>query len=161
MHAIEAHPGNAAVLRANIALIQAFNVTLYDMAVTDMSGRVHLHLGGQAGHHYLTQTAEGGTLTVRATTLDAMVPAGDIDVLKLDIEGGELAALRGAQGLLARRGIKTIVTEVVDEHLARSGGSRLELLQLLTAWGFTGDTLNRSGLLGRSVPTSEMMFRLL
>lgn len=53
--------------------------------------------------------------------LDALLPEGRVDFLKLDVEGAELRALKGAEKLLARRDILFVQTEFqlfpyYDEH---------------------------------------------
>jgi len=56
-----------------------------------------------------------GSTEVRAITLDDFCAREQIDavpVLKLDIQGGELMALRGAESLLNRRAVDLIFTEV-------------------------------------------------
>ena len=52
---------------------------------------------------------------IETATLDRFCAAhaiDRIDVLKLDIQGGELAALRGAEGLLRGAAIRLVVAEV-------------------------------------------------
>ena len=41
-------------------------------------------------------------ISVRMKTLDGLIDAEDVDVIKIDIEGAELGALRGARNLIAR-----------------------------------------------------------
>jgi len=63
-----------------------------------------------------TQMKTERTVTVQATTLDSFCDAEritDIDVLKMDIQGGELLALKGAAGLLKSRKIRLICMEVI------------------------------------------------
>jgi len=52
-----------------------------------------------------------------------------VDVVKIDIEGMELAALRSARGLLAQRPL--LYLEISGEHLARHGDKPAELEALL------------------------------
>lgn len=65
----------------------------------------------------------GHTLTVPATTLDTLlgnvVSSGDRVLLKLDLEGHELAALDGATRLLPR--VEVILTEVQFFDIERAG----------------------------------------
>lgn len=54
-------------------------------------------------------------IDVECVTIDAICKSQsipDIDILKMDIQGGELAALRGASGMLANAAIQLIYTEV-------------------------------------------------
>jgi len=55
-----------------------------------------------------------------------------IDLLKIDVEGMELAVLRGASSLLAAQKIRTIVLEA-DEHDLRYGTNNAELVAFLAS----------------------------
>ncbi len=75
---------------------------------------------------------------VHTTSLDDALGAADcarLTLVKLDLEGAELAALRGSTRLL--RDVKPdLVIEVEDAHLARQGGSAREVLALLESAGY-------------------------
>lgn len=78
------------------------------VAVTDQTGPVWLYLGQQSPHASLwaanVLNPTGERLLVRGVTLDELQATGElpapISVLKVDIQGGEAAMLRGAVGLL-------------------------------------------------------------
>jgi FkbM family methyltransferase len=61
-----------------------------------------------------------------------------IDVLKIDVEGMELAVLKGAQRLLSERRIGAIVLEA-DGHGARYGFSDSDVFTNLAAYGYSLD----------------------
>ncbi len=66
---------------------------------------------------YYPQSASlvGGTM-VDVVTIDGECERRNIraiDILKLDLQGGELEALKGAQGILERRAVRIIIAEVV------------------------------------------------
>lgn len=54
----------------------------------------------RSGFSRITDRSGPGCQEIKTTTLDA-ITLGHVDLLKLDIEGGELAALRGATKLIA------------------------------------------------------------
>lgn len=59
------------------------------------------------------------SVTVELTTIDDLVDQfGRFDVWKLDIEGAEVDALRGARNALARRPPKIIMTELYGDFLS-------------------------------------------
>lgn len=67
-----------------------------------------------ARRYYPRHAAAQGSTTVQTTTLDAFTAEHGIeriDILKLDIQGGELLALRGAGGLLRAQRIGLVYTE--------------------------------------------------
>jgi hypothetical protein len=76
---------------------------------------------------------------------------GSVDVIKLDIEGGELAALRGMERLVA--GARTIFLELNPELLERSGASRGELLGWLSERGFEIEWIDEEN--RRTIPLPE------
>lgn len=77
--------------------------------------------------------------SVRLATIDGIVEALGIerlDFLKADIEGAELAMLRGAWETLQQY-LPTLYLEIDDGALARNGDSGAELLSYLAGLGYT------------------------
>jgi FkbM family methyltransferase len=102
------------------------------VAVCDRIGTATFHVNSHSGTHSLrpigAQRYWGGhaeavrTVQVATTTLDAFCAEqglAHVDILKMDIQGGELAALQGAAGLLARQAIDLIALEVLFQPLYR------------------------------------------
>jgi FkbM family methyltransferase len=97
-------------------------------------------------HSLSPEFMTGRTLKVPAVTLDAYArrtAIERIDLLKLDVEGGEVNVLRGAAELLGRRAIRCIMTEVNETCLGNSGTGAPELIQQLTEAGFALRELKR------------------
>jgi FkbM family methyltransferase len=101
--AFEPLPRNVTLLRRHMALNEIHNVDVRDTAVSDTAGSAAFTDGVGPATGRLDRA---GALHVTTVTLDesvysyGMAPA---DVIKMDIEGGELRALRGAKRLLADR----------------------------------------------------------
>ena len=74
---------------------------------------------------------------VRIATLDELIP-GRVDLLKLDVEGNELPALKGATKLIDRERPSIIFECGSEDSLTRVGASRQGLFD------FIGDTLKYS-----------------
>ncbi len=80
-------------------------------------------------------------IEVKVATLDAVLAANGIDrvdVMKIDIEGGEFAALRGAERIIDNSPRMTLVIEIIDDHCKRAGYTGKELFDFIVAKGFTG-----------------------
>lgn len=113
VHAFEAYPPVAALLRENLALnAVGARVTVLDAAVSDEVATLRLHVPTPTGvlvetSASLEESFKGGggsVLTVAATTLDAWWAAAgrpDVTTVKVDVEGAEHRVLAGARELLA------------------------------------------------------------
>jgi FkbM family methyltransferase len=138
IHAFEPHPQNVARLRSTLRLNPRIEpmVQVNEAALGAQEGELRLALGGESFHHHLS---DRGDLPVRVERLDSYVERNGIariDCLKLDVEGGEVQVLRGAQRLLEERRIGLVVCEVLDPLLQRSGTSASELTGLLLSAGY-------------------------
>jgi FkbM family methyltransferase len=113
--AVEPEPENLVLLRHNLAANRCGNVTVCDCAVGATSGMAQFSMDsatGATGH--LGQSATAGEIAVgtgqvrvietRVETIDSLVEsqAASPRVVKMDIEGGELAAMEGAALTLSR-----------------------------------------------------------
>lgn len=103
IHAFEAVPDKAAALRRKFP-----GITVHECAVGDRTGEVTFFVNTVlSGYSSLGAPAAAASGTIVAIhvamkTLDELVPAVAVDVIKMDIEGAELGALRGAVQLIAR-----------------------------------------------------------
>lgn len=107
---------------------------------------------GRLGEHF-PSSVPIEKCEVRCETLDALVDSGEIiqpDTIKLDVQGGELAALRGATKTL--RGVYALVVELSWSPFYIGEPSPAELIGFLYEHGFhvvdcTGGLRNRSGVI--------------
>jgi FkbM family methyltransferase len=87
--------------------------------------------------HGVLEHREG--ITVRSTTLDAFCEAQGInfvDILKLDVQGGEYAVLEGAGKLLSQQRIGLVYMEVILVPTYRGQRSLREYLDVFDANGY-------------------------
>lgn len=137
--AVEANPATAATLRRHLAMNDISNVTVVQLAAWD--SWTHLRLddpNGQVegGSMRTVPSANGDGGTVPAGRLDEipeLTDIGRLDLVKLDVEGADLHALRGMAGLLARYRPALYV----ECHDIYGYYTRAELEDTLTELGYT------------------------
>jgi FkbM family methyltransferase len=100
--AIEANPATAAVLRAHIALNDVENVDVLEMAAWDSQTQLSLNDPNGKVTGGSTRVVESDDATVAAMPLDDVLFAVEPDLIKLDVEGADLHALRGMRETLTR-----------------------------------------------------------
>jgi FkbM family methyltransferase len=139
--AFEPDPDNFDLLQTNLALDGTANVTPFNLALGESAATLKLHRygSGNAGRHSLVELHAGDTVPVEVVALDDLwrarnLPAGPIRLLKMDIEGYEVFALRGARAVLSR--CEWLLLEHSPAYLARSGAGIDALVGLLLDAGF-------------------------
>jgi FkbM family methyltransferase len=138
--AFEASPANVQQWIRNRALNAPADATIVQAAVADRVGTARFLV--EAHESTFGRLSDEGNIEVPMTSLDAYCSGQDIEkvhVLKMDIEGGEAAALAGAQGLLGAGAIDVIVAEA---HLDRAQ----ELDGLLRPHGYVRSQVPSRGL---------------
>jgi FkbM family methyltransferase len=135
----EPNPRTAPVIERNLEA-NGFSdrVSVVQLALGDAKGRHAFYLSG-GGDTSSLHRPDGETelVEVDVTTLDAWLdPAVRVDVVKLDIEGAEVAALRGMERTLrsATPGL-VVFAECNPPMLERFGSSARELVDILRGHG--------------------------
>lgn len=114
----EPAPDLAALIRDSLP-----GVSVESIALSDVQGTALFSLYGEASPlnslyaRRARSIAASATIEVPTTTLDAYAKEHgieEIDLLKVDVEGAELAVLRGARGLLASGKIRLVQFEYGD-----------------------------------------------
>lgn len=139
VHAFEANPATACLLQTNLDRNGAANVVVHALAVGEEAGQATIHEpeDGNMGSDFASPCAGGsGGLQVRMDLIDAVVKAERVRLIKLDIEGGEAKALRGARGLLADANAPDLLFEYAPSLLERAGDNGGELLEWLRGLGY-------------------------
>lgn len=127
VYAFEPLPRNIEYLEKHIKINKFENIEVVDAAVSDHGGEAHFDLGASSAMGHLAET---GGITVRMVALDEMLEAGDIrppDYIKVDVEGAEYEALKGARKLLE----KYHPILFLDTHQREAHLPTIELLQSL------------------------------
>ena len=146
-------PGDASYrcLARNIALNRPTNVTLVKKAIAETEGTSRLYHsdGGPASFSLIEQEGVGFE-EVATTTIDRIVDSAGlarVDCIKIDVEGIELPALRGAaQTLKAFRPV--VIFEITSPGARRVGSSFEGIRGFLSSLGYhfvylEGDRLAR------------------
>jgi FkbM family methyltransferase len=102
--AVEPDARNAALLRASADYNGFDQLQVIEMAVSDHAGNIEFSPRGPFGH-IATAATNLPSIRVRTITVDDLLTElgwQHVDFVKMDIEGSELAALRGMKGLLSQ-----------------------------------------------------------
>jgi FkbM family methyltransferase len=138
IHAIEPVPGTREILTRNL-FRNGLNdrVTVWPYAVADQNGRALISTSLGGANHLVRGRNEDNSTEVDVTTLDKLLldVCARVDVIKCDIEGAELDALRGAAQLL-RRDHPDLILEFDPALVRRSGGEPARLVEYLASLGY-------------------------
>ncbi|TRZ49439.1 MAG: FkbM family methyltransferase [Dehalococcoidia bacterium] len=120
---VEPHPVNFKLLQLNLDINDIQNVIPINKALWSENETLTLYAGEHTGAHTILKNAGNKKFNVSSTTLrDIIDEFGEIDLLKMDIEGGEFEVLSKLDSKIFRN-IKNIVAEC---HLEAGGISQLE-----------------------------------
>lgn len=132
--AIEPNRRNIVWLRNNVALNRLHNIILIKKAIWNSSTSLKLYQHNSIGKHSLVQKGTEGTENVRTDTLDNIISKFNVhkvDFLKIDVEGAESEALKGAKRVLSMT--KKIVLET---HIRNDQKTTYEIKRTLEKHGF-------------------------
>jgi FkbM family methyltransferase len=152
--AFEPDPRNFACLERNVEENSA-EVRCHPLATSDRNGKVSLKLAraGQSRTSVDLRRSEADAGQTRAVTLDDFLPEDAAPgVIKLDVEGHEVAALRGMRQLLEDHR-PTLFVEHDPTSLHRQGTSSQALLDFLHRSGYGAEAIDEEG--ARVVPIAE------
>jgi FkbM family methyltransferase len=141
--AFEPNPGAREQLEANLALNACRDVVVSAAAASDAVGKTVLHVPATPDPSFSSleagRFAEGEPVAVATTTIDAAVREHGLRpaVVKIDVEGGELAVVAGMEETLELR--PALLVEVDPE-------SGAELERRLAARGYRAYRVGRRGL---------------
>jgi FkbM family methyltransferase len=135
--AIEPNPDVQELLESNLSLVPCPGRAVA-AALADFSGRGRLeHFPTLRSDHsrFLVPDEQGDIAVTRLHDLD--IPSGKALAIKIDVEGGELAAIRGAERVLEQSPAWIVAFEAHRLVCERSGIDPCECLKLLGQLGAT------------------------
>ncbi len=141
--AFEPEEHNYRLLSENLRLNGVNNVDARRMAVGDRAGSVRMALNPfNYGDHRVARDGETGAgQEVPLTSLDAAleeVPAGQVGLVKMDVQGYEHRVLEGMRRTVERNPELVLLLEVFPEALREAGSSASRLVRALVELGFDG-----------------------
>jgi FkbM family methyltransferase len=153
--AFEPSPREHRALRLNLRINRAKNVTVHALALGEEQGPAILHLGDNlmTGCNSLRKSTSvhGDSLIhVEVTTLDQSVSEyniGQVDFIKVDVEGAELGVLKGAKRLLERQPRPVILAEVEDRRTEPWGYRASEIVRTLREINYDWFSIESDGCL--------------
>jgi FkbM family methyltransferase len=159
--AFEPHPRTFATLQHNVRRLP--QVTAVQLALAEQEGTAELHdylmMSASGSLHYdesmaalqkaqtqqtdiaprIGQTFTAQAFTVRTTPVDDFLAAQNIaqvDLIKMDVEGAEIGALRGMKRTIANSPNLVLVMEYNPQALKAFGHEPIEALNEVQSFGF-------------------------
>ncbi|HEX5871696.1 MAG TPA: FkbM family methyltransferase [Longimicrobium sp.] len=149
--ALEPHPEVAAVLRTNVEMNGLRNVRVMQLAAADTAGTVTLtgFAGGNWGVSTIAHRAADGapSFQVRSAPLDEVLReagVGDVDLVKVDVEGAEGRVLRGMRDGLRARRYRRVLVELHPWEYGDAAAEFGEMAEEMRAAGYQGWLVNES-----------------
>jgi FkbM family methyltransferase len=141
--AIEPQSRLGPVIRRNLELNDAANVTLAQVAISAEAGVAEFNLApdtnsGSSGLSRATRYANP-TQSVRTLTLDLCLQEHAltmVDVMKIDIEGYEYEAVLGAKELFRTLKVRCLLIEIHDKLLSARGLRPQDISDFLLSCGY-------------------------
>jgi len=172
IHCFEPYPESFALLEAAVGALEP--IELHAIALAEAEGEAEFSVNrNSATNSLLASDARAavywrgdtprttGTVTVRTATLDGFCAErsiAGIDILKMDVQGGEYEVLEGARGLLEREGIGLIYMELITAPTYVGQHRLREYLELFDAAGYElFDLYNFGRSLGRLLQTDVIV----
>lgn len=144
VYGFEPDATNYANVQKNIGLNEFTNLHVFNLGVSDRAETLKLfrvdpnNLGMNRILNAVEAEQYSDFTTIETDTLDSVIAANNIskiDVVKIDIEGYEVHALRGARQMLASFKPKLFI-EVGYSRLLKNGTSPNEMISFLNEFGY-------------------------
>jgi FkbM family methyltransferase len=133
---IEAHPILAQMLKRTVQLNQLKQVTALNYAIAERAGRMFIEddLAGHIGNA-VSDSARRDNVEIESRSLDALsaeADIGEIDFLKMNIEGAEQFAIKGMSNIIRRTRVAAISCH--DFKADRTGNEFFRTKTTVEAW---------------------------
>ena len=139
--AVEPDRRNVEILRENLAANDlSERVEILEVAASDANETIRFFLDeaettGTMGSQWEDPLAKSRPVEIPTVRLDEVLGSSAPDLIKLDVQGAELAALRGMRKTLERGPPEAVFAELNREALERAGAGADELVASLRSLG--------------------------
>jgi FkbM family methyltransferase len=155
-HLFEPVPRLVRAIRRTLKHYPAMQATVNAAAVADYNGEVTLAVpANEIGRSHINPAGSMHTLCVKLDSYLAQPGMADIDLIKLDAQGYELPALRGAAASLERHAIKAIYLSYSESNLSRVGPPE-DLIRFLDDVGYATCLFRDGDLVAANGPTHTL-----
>lgn len=159
IHSFEPNSTIFNLLDVNVKENSCRNVTLINAAASDREGTALFQVPPSASifgrivpteqpidddARFLNAKA-AQVLRLRLADYCRQADIAEIDFMKIDVEGHELAALRGLQPLLSERRVRSLYVETIEANHTRAGSSFSDFVQFVSECGYELWTINEQG----------------
>lgn len=138
--AFEPDPAIFRKLAANIGLNGFGNVTAVNRGVWSSAGTLKFVGDNIKGYSFMSAEKDPGAINVDVVSLDSELPRlglKKVDFIKMDVEGAEIEAVKGARAVLADNDVSLAVASY---HKVDGRQSHEELEKVLRSFGYNART---------------------
>ncbi len=139
VHAFEPSPRTFGFLQKNISANGMKNVVLHETAVGEHDGEADLYINEyNRGDNRVYPSFNAKGVRIRMSKVDSIIPSNTkVDMIKIDIQGFEVHALRGMERVLRENPALYMLVECWPKGLQKAGSSVEALFSVLESEGFS------------------------
>lgn len=168
VYAFEPHPQNYSYMLQNVKENDCNNVIPIAKAVSNDGGNISLVQDREADHHWISYNPSGNVVNVPRISLDEFFAKEGwppVDLVKMDIEGSEKAALEGMKELSDRNSGMRLIMEYALDNIRRAQTSPEALADILQDLGFEYGYIIERGMkpfsISSGLPETRAVYNLL